>query len=52
MQADFVVWDAPSHTQIPYWLGASLARTVVKRGQVVYRAADTTRPPACAGGQG
>ena len=34
-QADLVVWDVPSHRQIPYWLGADLARVVVKRGQVV-----------------
>jgi imidazolonepropionase len=35
-QADLVVWDAPSIDQLPYWLGARLARTVVKRGQVVF----------------
>jgi imidazolonepropionase len=33
--ADLVVWDVPSHRQLPYWLGADLARTVVKRGRVV-----------------
>jgi imidazolonepropionase len=38
MQADIVVWDVPSHTQLPYWLGAPLVRTVVKRGEVVFRA--------------
>jgi imidazolonepropionase len=38
MQADIVVWDVPSHTQIPYWVGASLVRTVVKRGEVVFGA--------------
>jgi imidazolonepropionase len=34
-QADLVVWDVPTHRQIPYWLGADLARYVVKRGQLV-----------------
>ena len=34
-QADLVVWDVPTLEQIPYWLGARLARTVVKRGAIV-----------------
>ena len=34
-QADLVIWAVPSTAQIPYWPGASLARTVVKRGRVV-----------------
>ena len=35
-EADLVVWDAPGHRLLPYWLGASnLVRTVVKRGRVV-----------------
>jgi imidazolonepropionase len=34
-QADLVVWDVPTLDQIPYWLGASLVRTVVKRGLLV-----------------
>jgi imidazolonepropionase len=34
-QADLVVWAVPTTTQIPYWPGASLVRTVVKRGRVV-----------------
>jgi len=34
-QADLVIWDVPSVEQLPYWLGARLARTVIKRGQVV-----------------
>ncbi|CAN5666253.1 imidazolonepropionase [soil metagenome] len=33
--ADLVVWDVESYEQIPYWLGARLARTVVKHGRVV-----------------
>ena len=37
--ADLVVWDVPSHRQLPYWLGADLARAVVKRGEVVWSAA-------------
>ena len=38
-QADLVVWDVPSVEQLPYWLGARLARTVVKRGRVVFERA-------------
>jgi imidazolonepropionase len=34
-QADLVVWDVPSVDQLPYWLGARLARTVIKRGRAV-----------------
>ncbi|HEX5465955.1 MAG TPA: imidazolonepropionase [Candidatus Limnocylindrales bacterium] len=34
-QADLVIWDAPSHELLPYWLGADLVRVVVKRGRVV-----------------
>lgn len=34
--ADLVVWDVPTHRQVPYWLGADLVRTVVKRGRVVW----------------
>jgi imidazolonepropionase len=35
-EADFVVWDVPSHRLLPYWLGANnLVRTVVKHGRVV-----------------
>jgi len=33
--ADLVVWDAPSHELLPYWLGADLARVVIKGGNVV-----------------
>jgi imidazolonepropionase len=36
--ADMVVWDVPSHRQLPYWVGADLARTVVKGGRVVWAA--------------
>ena len=35
-QADLAVWAVPSHSLIPYWLGANLVRAVVKRGQVVF----------------
>jgi imidazolonepropionase len=38
-QGDLVVWDVPSIDQIPYWLGASRVRTVVKRGSVVFERA-------------
>ncbi|HYH93008.1 MAG TPA: amidohydrolase family protein, partial [Candidatus Saccharimonadales bacterium] len=33
--ADLVIWRTPSTTQIPYWPGADLVRTVIKRGRVV-----------------
>jgi imidazolonepropionase len=33
--ADLVVWRVPTSAQIPYWPGANLARTVIKRGRVV-----------------
>ncbi len=33
--ADLVIWRVPTSTQIPYWPGADLARTVIKRGRVV-----------------
>jgi imidazolonepropionase len=33
--ADVVVWRVPTTAQIPYWPGADLVRTVVKRGRVV-----------------
>jgi imidazolonepropionase len=35
-QADLVVWGVPSLEQLPYWLGSPIARTVVKRGRVVF----------------
>ena len=34
--ADLVIWRVPSSGQIPYWPAADLARTVVKRGRVVF----------------
>jgi imidazolonepropionase len=34
--ADLVIWRVPSMSQIPYWVGADLVRTVVKKGRVVY----------------
>ncbi len=34
--ADLVIWRVPTTTQIPYWPGADLARTVIKRGRVVH----------------
>lgn len=33
--ADLVIWRVPSTGQIPYWPGADLARTVVKRGRII-----------------
>jgi imidazolonepropionase len=35
-QADLVVWDVASIDELPYWLGARLARKVVKGGRVVF----------------
>ncbi len=35
-QADLVIWDVPTVEQLPYWLGGSPARTVIKRGRVVF----------------
>lgn len=35
-QADFIIWDVPDHRHLPYHFGVNLARTVVKRGQVVF----------------
>ena len=34
-QADIVIWRVPTTTQIPYWPGASLVGTVIKRGRTV-----------------
>jgi imidazolonepropionase len=34
-QADLVIWRVPSIEQLPYWAGADLVRTVIKRGRVV-----------------
>jgi imidazolonepropionase len=36
-QADLVIWRVPSHSQIPYWPGAGLVRTVIKRGRTVFQ---------------
>jgi len=37
--ADLVIWSVPTSRQIPYWPAANLARTVVKRGRVVWERA-------------
>jgi len=39
--ADLAIWTVDSHALLPYWLGANLVRSVVKRGRVVYAADDT-----------
>lgn len=39
--ADLTVWDVESHELLPYWLGADLVRTVIKRGHLVYRTSTT-----------
>lgn len=36
-QADLVIWDADDYRMIPYHMGINLARTVIKRGEVVRR---------------
>jgi imidazolonepropionase len=33
--ADLVIWNVPTHRQMPYWPAADLVRTVIKRGRVV-----------------
>ena len=33
--ADVVIWKVPNATQIPYWPGADIVRTVIKRGRIV-----------------
>ncbi|AGY60468.1 imidazolonepropionase [Gloeobacter kilaueensis] len=35
-QADLVIWDADDYRLIPYHMGTSLVRTVLKRGQILY----------------
>jgi imidazolonepropionase len=35
LRADLVAWDVPTHAQLPYWVGAALARAVVAGGRVV-----------------
>jgi len=34
-RADLVVWDVPTHVQLPYWAGADLVRVVLAGGQLV-----------------
>jgi imidazolonepropionase len=34
-RADLVVWDVPTHAQLPYWAGADLVRAVVAGGDQV-----------------
>jgi imidazolonepropionase len=33
--ADIVIWKVPTTMQIPYWPGANIVRTVIKRGRIV-----------------
>ena len=35
LRADLVVWDVPTHAQVPYWAGTNLARAVVVGGRLV-----------------
>ncbi len=35
-RADLVVWDVPTHAQLPYWAGAGLARVVIAGGRQVF----------------
>ena len=46
-RGDLVIWNADDHRQFPQHLGATLARTVVIRGAVVF---DRGRP--CYAGRG
>lgn len=34
--ADLAIWSVDSHALLPYWLGANLVHSVVKRGRVAY----------------
>ena len=34
--ADLAIWGVDTHALLPYWVGADLVKTVVKRGRVVY----------------
>jgi imidazolonepropionase len=36
-QADLVIYDCKDYRQIPYFFGVNLVRTVIKRGETVYR---------------
>ncbi len=38
LRSDLVVWDVPTHAQLPYWAGANLARVVVACGRQVLAA--------------
>lgn len=35
LRADLVAWDVPSHAQLPYWVAADLARSVVIGGREI-----------------
>ena len=35
LRADVVVWNVPTHAQLPYWAGADLARVVIAGGRLV-----------------
>jgi imidazolonepropionase len=35
---DLVIFDAPDLSYIPYHLGVNLSNTVIKRGNIVYKA--------------
>lgn len=35
-QADFVIWDADSESEVPYHFGVNLVRKVFKKGKLVY----------------
>ncbi len=37
LRADLVAWDVATHAQLPYWVGADLARVVVAGGRVAAR---------------
>jgi imidazolonepropionase len=35
-RADLVVWDVPTHAQLPYWAGADLVRVAIAGGRQVF----------------
>lgn len=36
-QADLVIWEVPSYKHLPYHFGVNLAKTVIKKGKVIWQ---------------
>ncbi|OHR65761.1 imidazolonepropionase [Bacillus sp. HMSC76G11] len=43
-QADLVIWDAGNYEYIPYHFGVNHARTVIKKGDIVFEKGDHREP--------